>query len=478
MQRMKPFRKRNPLPIGAASLAILLLLMAASLNIKDLPLIGQGPTYTARFSESAGVLPDDDVRVAGIRVGTVTDLTLEGNDVLISFKAPDAWVGDRTSASIEIKTVLGQKYIQLEPAGEAPLDPDQYIPRERTRAPFDVIQAFSQLSTTVDQINTGQLSESLGVLSETLDGAAGPVRGALDGLSRLSRTISSRDQELARLLANTRTTTQVLADRDAEIERLLNDGNLLLSELRARKAAIDNLLNGTVELSGQLRGLVADNEATLRPTLEQLDGVLSTLEANSANLENTIRLFAPFARVFGNVVGNGRWFDAYVCNLDPPIDAPCAPGSEGGLPFPTPDPALLLSILQNALARLGLPAFTATGINSTDPATVLAALQNLSPAQLTQLQGLLTAGDGQTSLTPQQLQVLFPNGVPDLAALGSALTSTVPNAGLLPAPGATGGAGGTPTAGTATGGAPGSRAPAGGTTTEGATTDGSGTGGN
>jgi phospholipid/cholesterol/gamma-HCH transport system substrate-binding protein len=199
MQRMKPFRKRNPLPIGAASLAILVLLTFASLNIKDLPLIGQGATYTARFSESAGVLPDDDVRVAGVRIGTVTDLTLEGNDVLISFEAPDAWIGDRTSASIEIKTVLGQKYIQLEPAGDRPLDPDQQIPRERTRAPFDVIQAFSQLSTTVEDLDTDQLAQSLGVLSEALDGAAGPVRGALDGLSRLSRTISSRDQELARL---------------------------------------------------------------------------------------------------------------------------------------------------------------------------------------------------------------------------------------------------------------------------------------
>jgi phospholipid/cholesterol/gamma-HCH transport system substrate-binding protein len=448
MQRMKPFRKRNPLPIGAASLAILLLLSFASLNIKDLPLVGQGPTYTARFSEAAGLLPDDDVRVAGIRVGVVTDLTLEGRDVLVSFKAPDAWIGDRTSASIEIKTVLGQKYIQLEPAGDRPLDPDQYIPRERTRAPFDVIQAFSQLTTTVEDIDTDRLAESLGVLSETLDGAAGPVRGALDGLSRLSRTISSRDQELARLLANTRTTTQVLADRDAEVERLINDGNLLLGELRARKAAIDNLLNGTVLLSGQLRGLVADNEATLRPTLEQLDGVLSTLEANSANLENTIRLFAPYARVFANVVGNGRWFDAYICNLDPPIDAPCVPGSAGGLPplgegnilegllDPAQlDPAALLPLLQNALARLAVPGL---------PTDLGAALQALSPTQLAQLTQLLTAGDGQTSLTQDQINILFPNGAPSAALLqqlaefaaGGVTPLPAPAAGAAPGPGA------------------------------------------
>ena len=444
MQRMKPFRKRNPLPIGAASLAILLLLTAASLNIRDLPLIGQGPTYSARFSESAGVQPDDDVRIAGIRIGTVTDLELDGKDVVISFKAPDAWVGDRTSASIEIKTVLGQKYINLEPAGEAPLDPDASIPRERTRAPFDVIQAFSQLSTTVEDLDTDQLGQSLGVLSETLDGAAGPVRGALDGLSRLSRTISSRDQELARLLANTRTTTQVLADRDAEVERLINDGNLLLGELRARKAAIDNLLTGTIALSQQLRGLVADNEATLRPTLEQLDGVLSTLEENSANLENGLRLLAPFARVFANVVGNGRWFDAYICNLDPPGDQDCVPGSAGpglggsGLPFDITqlfNPALLTQILQNALAQLGLPAVPGAD-------ALPDVLAGLSPAQLTQLGSLLSGGTPEVpGLTPQQVQILFPNGVPDVNALTQALAPG-PGGGLLPGAGAAPGAAG------------------------------------
>lgn len=442
---MKPFRKRNPLPIGAASIVILLLLTAASLNIRDLPLIGQGATYTARFSESAGVQPDDDVRIAGIRIGTVTDLTLEGNDVVISFKAPDAWIGDRTTAAIEIKTVLGQKYIALEPAGDRPLDPDQGIPRSRTRAPFDVIQAFSQLSTTVEDIDTNQLAQSLGVLSDTLDGAAGPARGALVGLSRLSRTISSRDQELARLLANTRTTTQVLADRDGEIERLINDGNLLLSELRARKAAIDNLLNGTIALAAQLRGLVADNEATLRPTLESLDGVLRTLEENSANLENGLRLLAPFVRVFANVVGNGRWFDAYICNLDPPGDQNCDPGSSldpaslAGL-F---NPALLQQILQNALAQLAVPGLPTT-------ADLPAVIAGLTPAQLTQLQQLLRSQDTPGALTPQQLQILFPNGVPDVAALTDALTQGA-GGGLLPGAGAAPG-----------GAAPAGAAPAGG----------------
>jgi phospholipid/cholesterol/gamma-HCH transport system substrate-binding protein len=394
MRRLKPFRKRNPIVIGAVSLLVLVALTLASLNIRDLPLIGQGATYTARFAEAAGVQPDDDVRVAGIRVGTVTDINLDGNDVVISFKAPDAWIGDQTRASIEIKTLLGQKYIALEPAGSQPLDPDVAIPLDRTTAPFDVIDAFSQLTTTTEALNTDQLGESLNTLSQTLNGASGPIRPALDGLSRLSRTISSRDQELAHLLANTKATTQVLAERNGDVEKLIQNGNLLLGELRSRKAATDDLLNGTIALSNQLRGLVADNRATLGPTLDKLNGVLTTLQTNSANLENGIRLFAPFVRTFANVVGNGRWFDAYICNLDPPLDSQCQPN----------DTANQLGFAQSLLSNV-----------APTPGTINNAITGLG-------QPLLQAGQA----AGIDLNPLFPGGVPLInpAAIGQTQGTT------------------------------------------------------
>jgi phospholipid/cholesterol/gamma-HCH transport system substrate-binding protein len=400
MRRLKPFRKRNPLVIGAVSIVVLVLLTLASLNIRDLPLVGQGATYTARFAEAAGVQPDDDVRIAGIRVGTVSDVTLDGNDVVISFKAPNTWIGDQTRASIEIKTLLGQKYIALEPAGSRPLNPDVSIPRDRTTAPFDVIDAFSQLTTTVEGVNTDQVAESLSTLSQTLDGASGPIRPALDGLSRLSQTISSRDQELAHLLANTRATTQVLAARDGDIATLIQNGNLLLGELRSRKAAIDDLLNGTIALSAQLRGLVADNRATLGPTLDKLNGVLTTLQENSANLENGIKLFAPFVRVFANVVGNGRWFDAYICNLDPPLDSTCTPNdSQNQLAFAQ-------SLLQNL---------------APSAATTSNAVTSLG-------QPLLQAGQA----AGLNMNTLFPNGVPLIAPAAIGQTPAAPTPAAQP----------------------------------------------
>lgn len=367
-----PFRRRDPITLGAAGLVTLALLVLVALNVRDLPLVGQGPTYTARFSEAAGIQADDDVRVAGVRVGRVTGLRLQGRDVVVSFKAPDAWVGDRTSASIEIKTVLGQRYLGLQPAGTRPLDPATGIPRGRTTAPYDVLAAFSGASAAAQDIDTGRLSQSLGVLSQTLGSAAGPIRPALDGLGRLSRTVASRDQELTRLLANARVTSGVLADRDAQLNRLLQDGTTVLGELRSRKQAVDDLLAGTQALAVQLSGLVADNRATLGPALAQLDGVLTVLAANSANLENGLRLLAPFARQFAAATGSGRWFDAYVCNLDPPGDTGCAPGSGATDPVRAPVPAPSPQAVTRAVDRVGAPLLSR-------------ATQTLPPAQLARI---------------------------------------------------------------------------------------------
>ena len=202
--------------------------------------------------------------------------------------------------------------------GTGELDPSQTIPISRTVSPYDVIQAFNGLATTVGSIDTGQLATSLETLSETFSSTPEQVRPSLDGLTRLSQTISSRDAQLTALLDNTTKVTQVLADRNGEFEKLITDGNLLLGELNQRRTAITELLTNTQALSTQLSGLVADNAAQLGPTLAQLQGVVNILLTNQANLDSGIALLAPFYRLFANTLGNGRWFDTTIVNLLPP----------------------------------------------------------------------------------------------------------------------------------------------------------------
>lgn len=324
---MRSFRSRNPIPIGIAGLIVLGLAFTVAMFSDDLPIIGGGTSYSAEFSEAAGLEPDDEVRVAGVKVGKVSDVDLDGDRVVVTFKVKDAWIGDKTSAAIKIKTVLGQKYLALEPDGREVLDPSERIPRERTTAPYDVLEAFRGLAETTNEIDTAQLAQSFEVITNTFADTPDDVRGALRGLQALSKTVSSRDDQLAQLLDNTRKISRTLADRDSEVVKLLQDGNLLLDEISKRRDAIATLLSGTKTLATELKGLVDDNNGRLGPVLTSLDQLTGMLQRNQDALGRGIKNMAPFVRLFNNAVGNGRWFDNYICGLLPP---PVGPINEEG----------------------------------------------------------------------------------------------------------------------------------------------------
>lgn len=315
---MKRLRERNQASVGAVALVLVVLSSLVAYFSDELPIIGSGTTYQAYFAESGGLVPDNEVQVAGVKVGQVTSVSLAGKKVLVKFKISGTRVGDATTASIEIKTLLGDKYVALVPKGKGAQDPDTPIPVDRTTTPFQLQDAFGQLSDTVGQIDTQQLAQSFDTVSDALKDTPQPLKDTLNGLSALSKTVSSRDQELQNLLSNTSQVSKTLADRNTQLQRVIDDGNLLLSELQQRRDAISALLKGTQNLSAQLTGLVDDNRAQLRPTLEKLGDVTDILQRNQDNLDRSLQLLAPFARVGANATGNGRWFEGYICGLLPP----------------------------------------------------------------------------------------------------------------------------------------------------------------
>ncbi|ANN21987.1 ABC transporter substrate-binding protein [Amycolatopsis orientalis] len=330
---MKPFRSRNPIVVGAVTALLMAAAGSATFFSDDLPLVGGGVTYSAEFTEAAGLKRNDEVRVAGVKVGEVTDVLLDGGRVKVLFRVKNTWIGNRTTAAIKIKTLLGQKNLVIDPVGNAELDPDEPIPVQRTSSPYDVTTVFNDLANTVGAIDTDQLAKAFGVMSETL-GASTPqeVRTAFDGITALSKTLASRDEELVKLFQNTNKVSRTLGDRTQQIEALIRDGNTLLTELNARKDAIAKLFSGVKNLSVQLKGLVADNQKTLGPALDQLDRVATVLQRNQDKLSESLRLAGPFYRLLGNAVGNGRWIDTYICGLVPTGGPPgsCMPSRNGG----------------------------------------------------------------------------------------------------------------------------------------------------
>ena len=316
----KPFRERNPAVIGAAGLVVIALLILAAFHAQDLPLIGGGKSLSAAFTDASGIKPGDEVRVAGVKVGKVTGVALDHGHVRVDFRVKHGvTLGTTPTASIRIKTILGQKYLAVAPDGPGDLKGGAQIPLSRTVTPFDVVEAFNGLSNTVGRIDTDQLAKAFDTIADTFKDSPADVRASIRGLSRLSTTIASRDAQLQQLLSRANGVTKVLADRDAEFTKLLRDGDLLLQEVQLRRDAIHRLLVSTSQLSLQLEALISDNKTQLEPALDHLHAVLQVLQKNQANLDKSIQLVAPFVRVFSNVLGTGHWFDTYVKGLT------CAP---------------------------------------------------------------------------------------------------------------------------------------------------------
>ncbi|MDQ1619444.1 MAG: phospholipid/cholesterol/gamma-HCH transport system substrate-binding protein [Actinomycetota bacterium] len=319
---MTPFRERNPVIIGAVGLGVIAAMLLLAFNIESLPFLA-GRKHAAALSEAGGLKSGDDVRIAGVKVGKVTSVDLERRHVKVEFRVDkDTTLGSKTSAAVRIKTILGQKFLALDPAGGGELS--RQIPLSRTTPAYDVVDAFSDLAVNTERTDTQQLATALDTVADTFRDSPEEVRAAVDGLGRLSRTIASRDAQLRTLLEHANGVTGVLSARNAEIVKLLGDGDLLLQELRKRRADIHTLLVNTATLADQLTGLVRDNREAIRPALQNLKNVLAVLQANQANLDRGIELLAPFVRVFANTIGNGRWFDTYIHNLVP---VPGGPGS-------------------------------------------------------------------------------------------------------------------------------------------------------
>jgi len=210
--------------------------------------------------------------------------------------------------------------------------PGSEIPLARTISAYDVVDAFTDLANTTERINTAQLAKALDTLSATFKNTPEEVQASLTGLSRLSRNVAKRDEQLKLLLQHSNVVTKVLADRNQQLIKLMKDGNTVFQAVQARRALIHQLLVSTQKLSAQITALVRENRKDLGPTLQKVNAVLAVLLQNQNSLDASIKGLAPFVRVFTNTLGTGPWFDTYLQNLVPVPEIPLPKVPIPGLP--------------------------------------------------------------------------------------------------------------------------------------------------
>lgn len=305
----------NPLRTGIFGIFLVACLVLVSFGYTSLPFYPQGKPYEAYFTDAGGISPGNDVNVSGINVGQVTGVELAGDTAKVTFTVNrDIRVGDQSMVAIKTDTVLGEKSLAVTPQGGGE---STVIPLGRTTTPYTLNTALQDLGQNASELDKPRFEQALQTLTDSLRDATPHLRGALDGVANLSRSLNKRDQALEQLLGHAKRVSDTLAQRAGQVNQLIVDGNLLFAALDERRQALSNLIAGIDDVSEQISGFVADNRREFGPALEKLNLVLDNLLERREHISEALKRLPPYATALGEVVGSGPGFQINLYGLPP-----------------------------------------------------------------------------------------------------------------------------------------------------------------
>jgi phospholipid/cholesterol/gamma-HCH transport system substrate-binding protein len=312
---VRRYTEAQLLRLGAITLVVMLVVMAAAFNLSKFPGFG-GDTYQAYFADASGLHKGNMVQVGGIRAGRVQDLQLKDGKVLVTFEVDHGVeFGKDSRASVEVLNLLGEKYLDLVPAGAASSTQDTPIPVDRTSSSYDIVGVFGDLTKTTEQIDTHQLDQALDVVSDTVNHAAPGDPGQLRRHRPALPVGRLAHDQIQALLRSSADVSKLLADRSKDIVDLMQHSSLVFKEVERRKDAIHRLLVNARELALQLRGVATDNQAQLAPRSSRSTAcsACSTPRTRSSRPRSTPSVRTR--RSWATSSAPAPWFDAYAVNL-------------------------------------------------------------------------------------------------------------------------------------------------------------------
>jgi phospholipid/cholesterol/gamma-HCH transport system substrate-binding protein len=302
---------------GTFGIVIVACVVMVAFGYSSLPFYPQGKAYEAYFADAGGISPGNDVNVSGITVGKVSEVALAGDVAKVTFTVNrKIRLGDQTLASIKTDTVLGERSLAVTPQGGGWVTS---IPVGRTTVPYTLNMALQDLGQNSSDLDKPQLTQALGVLTDSLRDATPELRRTLDGVAALSSSINANDEALGQLLTRAQSVTKVLADRAGQVNQLVNDGNQLFAALDERRTALSTLIAGIDEVSQQISGFVADNQREFGPALKKLNLVMDNLLERRAHVSEALKRLPPYATALGESVGSGSGFSVNLPNSVPNI---------------------------------------------------------------------------------------------------------------------------------------------------------------
>lgn len=321
--RGRPLESYNKAWLGFVALAVVAVLVAASLLVK---LLGIGYThYTAEFLQAASLRAGNPITIAGIEVGRVSSIKLDGDHVEAGLTVRDnIALGKDTKAVIKVMTILGSRYLELLPDGAGSL-PGNTINLAHTEVPYDLQSLLEDATTTFEQVDSDQFAQSLAVLGRQLDGVPPLVPQAMANLHTLSTITADRRDQLGTLLKSTERVVNTLRRQQTNLGNLMDQGQDLLGHLVAREATFHAMLAALSHLVDQLDKIVVNDRPMLDELFTNLHDLTNMVGQHDDLLRNLLQVAPVPLRGMTNATGygpvvefnlpNGLAIDSWMCAI-------------------------------------------------------------------------------------------------------------------------------------------------------------------
>lgn len=290
--------------------------------------------YRLIFTDATGVIPGDEVRIAGVRVGEVKSIKLYHGDlaqvtvsVLKSERLPRS-----TQAQLRYRNLMGQRYVSLtQGSGQGgDLPPNGLIPKDQTTPALDLTALFNGFRPLLRAIKPQDVNQLSYEIIQVLQGEGGTVNGLLAHVSSLTQTLGNRDEVIGRVIDNLDKVVGTIDDRDQEVSTLITDLRSLVSGLAGDRKAIGDSLVSVNQLIGATNGLLTQARPPLKEDIDQLGKLSKVLADNGDDLNKAFAALPTNFTLLDRVASYGSFFNFYLCSFDAQIGLP------GKVSFNTP----------------------------------------------------------------------------------------------------------------------------------------------
>jgi virulence factor Mce-like protein len=258
---------------------------------------------TAYFSAAVGLYPGSDVRVLGVRVGSIDSVTPQGTTVKVEMSVDKSIrVPANAQAVVVSPSVVSDRYVQLTPVytGGAVLADNATIPRERTATPVELdqlYQSLDKLTTTLGPNGAnknGALSDLLNTAAANLAGNGQNLNDTIKQLGQATSTLAGSKDDLFGTVDNLQKFVTTLAQSDQQVRTFNDQLSQVSGYLAGERTDLGDALSQLSTALGQVQGFIADNRSEIKSNVDKLADVTKVLVDQRAALAESLDV-APLA---------------------------------------------------------------------------------------------------------------------------------------------------------------------------------------